>query len=65
VGEGKYSSYELLATLYIGIEIVPTYVELANEACEREKQRMNFLEMHTKSEKETSTSIQLSFLKEA
>jgi len=50
---------------YIGIEIVPTYVELANEACEREKQSMDFLGIHNKPGKEKPASIQLSFLKEA
>ncbi len=49
---------------YLGIEVVPKYVELARKACEREKQSMAFLETQHKPESE-KPSIQLSFLQEA
>ena len=49
---------------YLGIEVVPKYVELASKACEREKQSVAFLETHNKPESE-KPSIQLSFLQEA
>lgn len=49
---------------YLGIEVVPKYVELASKACEREKQSIAFLETHNKPESK-KPSIQLSFLQEA
>ncbi len=49
---------------YIGIELSPQYVALAQKACEQEKQSMAFLDVQNETPKK-KPSVQLSFLQEA
>lgn len=51
---------------YIGIELLPQYVKLARQACEREEQSMRFFGGYGKTLEETpQTTVQLSLLKDA
>jgi len=48
---------------YLGIEVIPAYVELANKACQREKQGVKFLETRNQEVSEKPASMQMSLLK--
>lgn len=50
---------------YIGIELLPQYVNLARQACEREEQSIQFFQGHKRVDEDSHKTIQLSLLKDA